>query len=50
MVKVDGFKEMVSADVTKEQVVVKYDSAKTNPEDLAKAITEHSDFKGSVVN
>jgi copper chaperone CopZ len=50
LVKVDGFKEMVSADVAKQQVVVKYDPAKTNPEELAKAITEHSDFEGSVVN
>jgi len=49
LVKVDGFKEMVSADVTKQQVVVKYDASKTNPEELAKAITDHSDFEGAVV-
>ena len=48
MVKVDGFKSM-EADVSKQQVVVKYDPTKTNPEQLAKAITDHSEFEGSVV-
>jgi copper chaperone CopZ len=50
LVKVDGFKEMVKADVEKQQVIVKYDPAKTNPEELAQAITDHSDFEGGVVN
>jgi hypothetical protein len=40
---------MVKADVEKQEVIVEYDAAKTNPEALAKAITDHSDFEGSVV-
>lgn len=38
----------MEADATTETVKVTYDPTKTTPEKLAKAITEHSDFEGSV--
>jgi len=45
--RVDGFEDM-KADVTTQTVEVTYDPQKTSPEKLAAAITEHSDFEGSV--
>ena len=47
MVKVDGYKSM-KADVTKQEVVVRFDPAKTNPQALAKSITDNTSFKASV--
>ena len=47
MVKVDGYKSM-KADVTKQQVVVTFDAAKTNVQALAKSITGNTTFKASV--
>jgi hypothetical protein len=38
----------MKADVNTQTVEVLYDPAKTTPEALAKAITEHSGFEGSV--
>jgi len=38
----------MSADVTTQTVTVVYDPGKTNPQELADAITKHSRFKGSV--
>lgn len=38
----------MKADVTTQTVQVEYDPAKTTPEKLAEAITQYSDFKGSV--
>jgi hypothetical protein len=46
LVKVDGFKKM-KADVTREEAAVTYDPKKTDPEALAKAITENTEFKAS---
>lgn len=48
LVRVDGYKKM-NADVTKQQAEVEYDPAKTDPEKLAKAINEHTDYKASVL-
>jgi hypothetical protein len=45
---VDGYKDL-QADVKKQQVTVTYDPAKTNPEALAKAITEGTEFKATPV-
>lgn len=47
LVRVDGFKEM-TPDVKTETVTVTYDASKTSPEELAKAITDGTDFEGSV--
>ena len=47
LVKVEGYKSM-QADVTKQEVSVTFDPAKTNPESLAKAITDNTNFKASV--
>ena len=47
LVKVDGYKSM-KADVPKQQVVVTFDAAKTNPQALAKSITDNTSFKASV--
>ena len=47
MVKVDGYKSM-KADVAKQEVTVTFDPAKTNPQALAKAITDNTSFKASV--
>jgi copper chaperone CopZ len=47
LVRVDGFKSM-EPDVSTQTVTVTYDPRKTTPEKLAKAITDHSDFEGSV--
>ena len=47
LVRVDGYKKM-TADVSKEEVEVEYDPAKTDPEKLAKAITDNTDFQASV--
>jgi copper chaperone CopZ len=44
---VEGFKKM-TADVAKQEVQVEYDPAKTDPEKLAKAITDGTDFNASV--
>ncbi len=38
----------MKADVKTQTVEVEYDPAKTNPQELAEAITKHSDFEGSV--
>ena len=38
----------MQADVKTETVTVNYDPKRTSPEKLAQAITEHSDFEGSV--
>jgi hypothetical protein len=45
---VDGYKDL-QADVKKQQVTVTYDPGKTNPDALAKAISEGTEFKASVV-
>jgi copper chaperone CopZ len=47
LVKVDGYKTM-KADVKKQEVAVTFDPVKTNPQALAKAITENTDFRASV--
>jgi len=47
LVKVDGYKSM-KADVTKQEVVVTFDPAKTNVQALAKSITGNTTFKASV--
>ncbi len=47
MVKVAGYQTM-KADVSKEEVVVEYDPAKTDPEKLAAAITAGSPYKATV--
>jgi copper chaperone CopZ len=47
LVSVEGYKRM-QADVTKEEVQVEYDPAKTNPQALADAITKGTEFKASV--
>lgn len=49
LVRVDGFQKM-KADVTTQTVEVVYDPAKTNPEEMAKAITDHTEFEGSVAS
>lgn len=49
MVKVDGYKSM-KADVPKQQVVVTFDAAKTNPQALAKSVTDNTSFKASVLS
>jgi hypothetical protein len=38
----------MKADVSRQTVKVTYDPMKTNPETLAAAITQRSDFKASV--
>jgi hypothetical protein len=38
----------MKADVTKEQVTVTYDPQKTDPQKLAQAITDGTDFQASV--
>lgn len=45
--QVDGVKD-VTASVAKGTAEVTYDASKTNPEAIARAITEHSGFKASV--
>ena len=47
LVRVDGFKKM-TADTTKEEVQVEYDPKKTDPDKMAKAITDNTDFEASV--
>jgi copper chaperone CopZ len=47
LVRVEGFKKM-KADVSKQEVQVEYDPSKTDPEKLAKAITDNTDFEASV--
>jgi len=47
LVKVDGYKSM-KADVSQQKVEVTFDPKKTDPESLAKAITDNGDFKASV--
>jgi copper chaperone CopZ len=48
LVRVDGYKRM-TADVQKQKVQVEYDPAKTDPQKLAKAITENTEYKASVM-
>jgi copper chaperone CopZ len=47
LVRAEGYKSM-KADVTKEQVTVIFDPKKTDPQKLAKAITDGTDFEASV--
>jgi copper chaperone CopZ len=49
LVRVDGYmKDSLKADVSKEEATIQYDAKKTNPEELAKAVTDNTDFEASV--